>query len=648
MLRRIRRHLYADLLPYTCFFQDCSFLREPFSSLRLWGDHLELEHGFGPDWQSVECSLCCETTPDGRSLTLAHFSRHMEDIALASLPRDVESDAGTESDTSSPSVSLSESDSASITHYQQTEKTGADSSILEPGKKLQNETRSSSDQLTKLRAAWDHLGYRLSHKDNLLASNVSGLPPKTDNEEEGTSTVRCICGVTSNDGIAIQCQKCDTFQHIECYYETNENIPATHECTECTPRLLNTMRAADKQRDQRGLLESSMNPNGPKGLAAAKQGDRTYSCSEDGSDDVPLAPYGSFHPLEDLEVEKHALHELGWRSGAQHMGSETPLEQAKRRAAARDALQELGWGSGAQQMGSETPLDTKKQYLGMAGSENWSTEQAARDAAASDADAKRKRVDHTMSTKVSDLMRPLTPSYDYWKGEASGSLPGADAVSSSAFELFDLPKPVISRPTHTSDRYPPFDPEFLPRPINWASDSEGHPSVPPLSDMGGWNLPNTTSSKPEAEDLHVIEQATSISDPGPTSSGFLTPQQLTGVGSRPYLPCDEPDCKATFSGANRMRNRREHNRVHHHPLKKLELLCQSCQKTFYSCECAYKHYKRRHLDLVDWKLGEAAGMEGRQEQLPGSEVLSAQAMIQAEIESEANLNGAVYHKLHNW
>lgn len=87
-----------DLRPYTCLFADCGFTREPFANRQLWTDHLELDHGFGPAWNGVQCPLCLETTNSGKGAVLVHFARHMEDIALASLPRDIESDAESASD----------------------------------------------------------------------------------------------------------------------------------------------------------------------------------------------------------------------------------------------------------------------------------------------------------------------------------------------------------------------------------------------------------------------------------------------------------------------------------------------------------------------------------------------------------------------
>ncbi|KAL5113435.1 hypothetical protein ACEQ8H_008679 [Pleosporales sp. CAS-2024a] len=103
-----RKHLFLDLQPYTCLFTGCAFSTQPFVDRQLWSNHLELDHQLGPDWKSVVCPICLESTDNGKGKMLIHFARHMEDIALAALPRDVESDDESESGTfneSSESVS---------------------------------------------------------------------------------------------------------------------------------------------------------------------------------------------------------------------------------------------------------------------------------------------------------------------------------------------------------------------------------------------------------------------------------------------------------------------------------------------------------------------------------------------------------------
>jgi hypothetical protein len=101
-----RKHLFTDLRPYTCFFANCAFVDNPFSNRQLWVGHLEIEHGFGPAWEGIECPLCLEHTGNGKGLVLTHFARHMEDIALAALPRGVDSDVESNSESSSLSDSI--------------------------------------------------------------------------------------------------------------------------------------------------------------------------------------------------------------------------------------------------------------------------------------------------------------------------------------------------------------------------------------------------------------------------------------------------------------------------------------------------------------------------------------------------------------
>lgn len=88
-----RKHLFEDLRPYTCFYTDCHFTTEPFKNRDVWISHLELEHKHGPNWAKFQCPLCLHNTPSGRTAILVHFARHLEEIGLASVPRDVESDA---------------------------------------------------------------------------------------------------------------------------------------------------------------------------------------------------------------------------------------------------------------------------------------------------------------------------------------------------------------------------------------------------------------------------------------------------------------------------------------------------------------------------------------------------------------------------
>ncbi|KAH7626283.1 hypothetical protein B0T09DRAFT_53419 [Sordaria sp. MPI-SDFR-AT-0083] len=74
-----------------------------------------------------------------------------------------------------------------------------------------------------------------------------------ENAEEEPYTIRCICKYPDDDGNTIYCDRCDTWQHIECYYPNNSeealrNPDFAHLCVECKPRPLDRERAKENQR----------------------------------------------------------------------------------------------------------------------------------------------------------------------------------------------------------------------------------------------------------------------------------------------------------------------------------------------------------------------------------------------------------------
>ncbi|KAJ5925205.1 hypothetical protein N7454_007844 [Penicillium verhagenii] len=82
------------------------------------------------------------------------------------------------------------------------------------------------------------------------AISDSGAP-----DEEEPYTIKCICQFNEDDGSTVFCERCETWQHIVCYYP-GERVPDVHNCIECEPRQLDSRRATDRQR-QRRLREQS-------------------------------------------------------------------------------------------------------------------------------------------------------------------------------------------------------------------------------------------------------------------------------------------------------------------------------------------------------------------------------------------------------
>jgi hypothetical protein len=83
-------------------------------------------------------------------------------------------------------------------------------------------------------------------------------------EEDESSTIKCICGFADDDGNTVLCERCDTWQHIVCYYESAEHVPDVHECTDCSPRPVDSRRAAEKQRQRKELLNIGERKGRPK------------------------------------------------------------------------------------------------------------------------------------------------------------------------------------------------------------------------------------------------------------------------------------------------------------------------------------------------------------------------------------------------
>lgn len=76
------------------------------------------------------------------------------------------------------------------------------------------------------------------------AVSDSGAP------DEEPYTIKCICSFQEDDGSTVFCERCDTWQHISCYYP-GEKVPEVHNCVDCEPRPLDNRRAHERQRQRR-------------------------------------------------------------------------------------------------------------------------------------------------------------------------------------------------------------------------------------------------------------------------------------------------------------------------------------------------------------------------------------------------------------
>ena len=85
----------------------------------------------------------------------------------------------------------------------------------------------------------------------LLDSSTSNTHPIEDEDY----TIKCICAFQDDDGNTVFCERCETWQHIECYYHHDE-VPEVHNCADCEPRPFDARSATERQRRHRERLDT--------------------------------------------------------------------------------------------------------------------------------------------------------------------------------------------------------------------------------------------------------------------------------------------------------------------------------------------------------------------------------------------------------
>ena len=75
--------------------------------------------------------------------------------------------------------------------------------------------------------------------------------------EDEDYTIKCFCGFQVDDGNTVLCDRCETWQHIECYYHEHyrngmapdvESID--HACVDCSPRAYDKKSAIERQKNR--------------------------------------------------------------------------------------------------------------------------------------------------------------------------------------------------------------------------------------------------------------------------------------------------------------------------------------------------------------------------------------------------------------
>ncbi|KAH0844841.1 SET domain containing protein [Fonsecaea pedrosoi] len=96
--------------------------------------------------------------------------------------------------------------------------------------------------------------YPVTAAPSLASPLPNGSPSDTNLQDEEEYTIKCICIYADDDGNTVYCPKCDTWQHIECYYH-GKKVPEEHFCAECFPRDIDAKKATERQRRHREALD---------------------------------------------------------------------------------------------------------------------------------------------------------------------------------------------------------------------------------------------------------------------------------------------------------------------------------------------------------------------------------------------------------
>ncbi|ERF69342.1 hypothetical protein EPUS_09507 [Endocarpon pusillum Z07020] len=216
-----KMHVFSDLQAYICTFNDCHERLKTFSTRTLWSRH-ELEAHFSD--KSFRCRDCHES-----SVTFTDQESFLDHLSRVH---------GAEALTHVQALSMAQAAAQSV-------------------------PRSFTDQTCPLCAQTDWKSQReyFTHLGKHLEQiSLTALPPEEDESEddddsvqgdEENSTFKCICGFDNDDGYTIWDKRCDTWQHIACYYGNDSQRPEEHLCVDCSPRNLDTAGASQRQKESR-------------------------------------------------------------------------------------------------------------------------------------------------------------------------------------------------------------------------------------------------------------------------------------------------------------------------------------------------------------------------------------------------------------
>ena len=270
------KHIFLDLQPYVCLDMECKEPQRVYATRREWLRHSKASDSkrgtiLIRDHEVKNCPLCTENFKNGVEYD-RHCARHLQDLALFVLPPslngvDEESDSNSSHIVPEPDRSSGSSLSAQsivsiqddILEQQEEEKekhihpTRLNS--LPEEEEAYEEEKEIYFHPTRLDDVPEEYEEYEEKKNRFHSTLLENIQEGESYEEEEDYTIKCFCGYNVDDGNTIFCDRCETWQHIECYYFSDYRDGVApdvgsieHACIDCHPRKYDKKAAIARQK----------------------------------------------------------------------------------------------------------------------------------------------------------------------------------------------------------------------------------------------------------------------------------------------------------------------------------------------------------------------------------------------------------------
>ncbi|KIV87198.1 hypothetical protein PV11_02760 [Exophiala sideris] len=288
-----KMHVFEDLQAWICTHPECPEGSVTFPSRRKWFEHEEkchmtakhfrctqrechmifqsqdsflsharFDHSISVETPAVKWSILNAATistlqpVDGLQCPLCqtgdwityrsyekHLGKHQEEIALCALPPSNEGDDDDEEDEDGGEGERADD---------------AASSVTSEGAKALGQKNDRDSPTDREYVSYNDLAEEIAWGSSPSLNRPIASPHHEDIPNEVEYTIKCICRYADDDGNTVYCPKCNTWQHIDCYYH-GQKVPEEHFCADCLPQNLDAKKATERQRKLREELRQNSN-----------------------------------------------------------------------------------------------------------------------------------------------------------------------------------------------------------------------------------------------------------------------------------------------------------------------------------------------------------------------------------------------------